>query len=300
MYRCSSRLNYLVAVAVVATLVGVAGSVSAQGYQLLLDDTPQHTSYDTPSLQCAEPWPEGSILVWGDARTWELDNWTFAAGARMSVGEDMDAEATLFHMNTSGEDAVNGVVRDSEATLLGLNFKWVARRTENLTISVIPGAEFPIGDIKGTNTAIPATASSDDFIPVLAVPFEFSAQEDTIFRLVPRYVGFDEAPELADGTRIRGFGDVLALGAAVIHDFGEYSVMADGTFVADGHNSIDDGTNAPSDEFVWSVGGAWHPIDRDMRVDLFVTNAAGPTAASSMIAAPDSSIGVGVKVSGEF
>ncbi|MFO8079453.1 MAG: hypothetical protein R6V07_04010 [Armatimonadota bacterium] len=298
MFRRSS-LSSLVAVTVVAILVS-ACSASAQRYELLLDEGTQHTSYNTPNLQCAEPWPEGSTLVWGDIRTWELDNWTFAAGARTSVGEDMDAELTFFHMDTSGDDPIDGAVRDSEMTLLGLNFKWVARRTDRLTISVIPGAEFPLGDIKGTNTATSGTARSDEIIPVVAVPFDFSAQEDTIFRLVPRYVGFDEAPKLADDSTVPGFGDILAIGVAVLHDFGEYSVVADGTFLADGDNSINDANNTLTDEFIWSVGGTWHPAAKDMRVDVFATNAAGPTAASSIIAAPDSSIGVGVRVSGEF
>ncbi|MFP4249951.1 MAG: hypothetical protein ACLFU7_09855 [Armatimonadota bacterium] len=299
MHKLTRRLTSLVAVAVMAMLVS-ASTVSAQRYDLLFEESVQHTSYNTPNLQCAEPWTEESILVWGDVRTWELDNWTFATGARTSVGEEMDAELTFFHMDTSGDDQIDGAVRDSEMTLLGLNFKWLARRTDRMTISVIPGAEFPLGDIKGTNTATSGTARSDDLIPVLAVPFDFSAQENTIFRLVPRYVGFDERPQLADGGTVPGFGDVLAIGVGVLHDFGEYSVVADGAFLADGDNSINDADNTLTDEFIWSVGGTWHPRAKDMRLDVFATNAAGPTAASSIIAAPDSSIGLGVRVSSEF
>ncbi|MFW6437443.1 MAG: hypothetical protein ACOCZ7_00400 [Armatimonadota bacterium] len=295
-----SEWTCLIVLAAIAMIFGTVCGASAQGYQLLLDEELEHTSYNTPNLQCAEPWPEGTTHVWGEVRTWELDNWTFGAGARMNVGEDMDAEVTLFHMNTNGDGPIGGVVRDSEATLLGLNFKWIARRTDNVTIAVIPGAEFSIGDMEGTNTTTGETARSDDLIPVLAVPIEFAAQEDTIFRLVPRYVGFDEAPELADGSTIDGFGDVLAIGAAVVHDFGEYSVMADGTFLGEGYNSVDDANNTLADEFAWAVGGAWHPYDRDMRVDAFLTNAAGPTAASSIIVAPDTSTAFGVRVSGEF
>lgn len=298
MYWRSSRLHCLMAVVVVVLLGSVCGA-SAQGYGMLMDGA-DITGYNTPNLPCAEPWTDDSTLAWGDVRTWEFDNWTYAAGARANVGEDMDAELTIFHMDTSGEDPIDGAVRDSEATLLGLNFKWVAHRSDTMTVSVIPGAEFPLGDMEGTNTAIPATATSDDIIPVIAVPLEFTAQSGTIFRLVPRYVGFDDRPQLADGSTINGFGDVIAVGAAAVHNFGEYSVMADGALVMDGDNSIDEDTGAPTDEFVWSAGGAWHPRDKGFRAELFVTNAAGPTAASSIIATPDQSIGVGLRISGSY
>lgn len=170
-----------------------------------------------------------------------------------------------------------------------------------MTVSIIPGVEFPLGDLKGTNTRTQSTAVTNDTIPVIAVPFEFSAQEGTIFRLVPRWVSFDSTPAIrgTDDT-IAGFGHVLAIGVAVLHDFGEYSVMADGSFLLDGENTIDAKTNQPTDEFVWSVGGAWHPVDKDTRVELFATNSAGPTAASSIIATPDDSIGVGVRFSSSF
>jgi len=257
-------------------------------------------SIGTPNLPCAEPQPEGSTLVWGEGRVWEGDNWTCAVGARTNVGDDADLEITFFNLDTLGDDPIGGAVRDSEATLLGLNFKWVANRSDSMTISVIPGAEFPLDDMKGTNTAVPATAISDEIIPVLSVPLEFLTEDGTIIRAVPRYVGFDDRPRLADGTTIAGFGDVLALGVGVLHQAADFSVMGDVVLILDGDNSIDEVTNLPTDELVWSAGGSWHGEASPVRVDLFVTNAAGPTGASSIIATPDQSIGIGLRVGGEF
>ncbi|MFW6156685.1 MAG: hypothetical protein ACOC7J_05150 [Armatimonadota bacterium] len=302
MYRRSGRLHYLVAVIVVALLSSVCVA-SAQGYGTGYSALTKELSspgYGTPNLQCAEPWAEDSTLVWGEVRSWEAENWTFAAGARTRTGEDMDAELTLFTMDTSGEDRINEVVRDSEATLLGLNFKWVAHRKDQMTIAVIPGVEVPIGDMEGTNTQIPATAVSDDIIPVLAIPLEFISDRGTVFRVVPRYVGFDEAPRVDADTTINGFGDLFALAAGALHETEQFSLMADVAVVLEGDNSIDVATNAPTDELVWSAGGAWHAEDNDYRVDAFLTNAAGPTAATSIIATPDQSVGLGLRVSGEF
>ena len=117
---------------------------------------------------------------------------------------------------------------------------------------------------------------------------------------MPRYVGFDDRPRLGDGTTIAGFGDVIAVGIGVLHEAEEFSVVGDLVLVVDGDNSIDEVTNLPTDELVWSAGGSWHGEESSVRVDLFVTNAAGPTGASSIIATPDQSVGVGLRVSGEF
>ncbi|GEM_PF-4749828 len=294
MYWRSGRLHCLVVVVVALLSLGPAWAQ----YGMMDGDGP--SALGTPNLPGVEPQGKGSTSVWGEARVWEGDNWTFAAGVRANVGEDSDVELTIFNLDTSGEDAINGAVRDSEATLIGLNYRWVAFRNERVSLAVIPGAEFPIDDMEGTNTAIPATAMSGDLIPLISLPVEHVLADGTILRVVPRYVGFDDNPELANGTTIEGFGDVIGLGFGLRRQIEEFAVMGDVTVILDGNNSIDENTNEPTDEFVWSAGGSWQGVDSPVRVDLFVTNAAGPTGASSIIATPDQSVGIGLRVSGEF
>ncbi|MEA3399774.1 MAG: hypothetical protein U9R79_00880 [Armatimonadota bacterium] len=254
----------------------------------------------TANVPLAEPWQAEGVLGAGEIRLFEGGNQTFAAGVRGRVGEDMDAALTLFTMDTSGQEAVAGAVRDSEATLLGLNMRWLAHRGERYTVSVVPGVEIPLDDIKGTNTDIPATATSDDIIPVLSIPIEWQTEGGTRFVVVPRYVGFEDSPEVGDET-IAGFGDIIAIGGGAIHSFGQYFVHGDLQIVLDGDNSIDEVTGAPTDEVAWSVGGTWHgESEESWRVDLFVTNVAGPTDATSIIATPDQSLGIGIRASGEF
>ncbi len=255
--------------------------------------------FGTANLPDAEPWQSDTQLLSGEIRLWAGDNQTYALRGLSRVGTDLDAELTLFTMDTSGEDAIAGTVRASRATLIGLNFKWLAHRDERLTVSVIPGVEFPIGDMEGTNTTIPATAISDDIIPVLSVPIQWRSEQGILVTLVPRYIGFDEAPAVGAQT-IEGFNDVIAIGAGAWYGRGRFALHADAQVVLEGGNTIDPANNRVTDDLVWSAGGAWSPEAGDWQVDLFATNAAGPTAATSIIATPDQSVGVGVRVSGEF
>lgn len=254
--------------------------------------------YGTANLPTAEPWQSSSVLVSGEARFWE-GNQTWAARARTRVGEDMDAELTLFTMSTSGEDPIAGAVRDSEMTLLGASFKWLAWQNERVTISVIPGLEVPLGDAEGTNTAIPATAVSDDVIPVLSVPAQFAPIDGIVPTAVLRYVGFEESPRVVGGGTVTGFGDTLALGGSLYRRDGQYALWADLQCVLSGDNSIDERTSRVTDEIVWSVGASWFSAP-SWKVDLFATTAAGPTAATSLLGAPDGSIAIGIGASGEF
>lgn len=254
--------------------------------------------YGTANLPTAEPWQSSSVLVSGEARFWE-GNQTWAARARTRVGQDMDAELTLFTMSISGEDPIAGAVRDSDATLLGANFKWLAWQNGDVTISVIPGLEVPLGDLEGTNTALPLSAVADDVIPVLSVPVQFAPFDGIVPTAVLRYVGFEESPRVAGGGTIPGFGDTLALGGSAYRRFEEYALWADLQFVLTGNNTIDENTNAVTDEIVWSVGASWFAA-QNWKVDLFATTAAGPTAVMSLLGAPDDSIAIGIGASGTF
>lgn len=254
--------------------------------------------YGTANLPTAEPWQSPSVLVSGEARFWE-GNQTWAARARTRVGQDLDAELTLFTMSISGEDPIAGAVRASDATLLGANFKWLAWRNERVTISVITGLEVPLGDMEGTNTAIPATAVTDDVIPVFSVPAQFAPIGGVVPTAVLHYVGFEESPRVTGGGTIPGFGDTLALGGSAYYRARDFALWADLQFVLTGNNTIDERTNRVTDEIVWSAGVSWFSTE-NWKVDLFATTAAGPTAATSLLGAPDNSVAIGIGASGEF
>ncbi len=297
----SDRSRYFCFVTVVIVLALCSfGAAWGQGYGVTAYEGTPAESYGTPNLPCATAWAAEEMYGWVEGRFFDGDNYPLAAGLRAAVGESSEAQLTLWTMDTSGKDPISGVVRQSEGTLLGLNYKWLAHKTERVTVSVMPGFDYPIQDLEATNTNTGDTASSDELIPVVSVPIEWQGRDGVSYRVVPRYVGFDNKLDNSAGDAIDGFGDCIALGAGVLYEDVEYSLMADVQVPISGDNAIDDATNTPTDEVVWSAGGAWHGADSDVRIEATLTNAFGPTGATSLMATPDQSVGVGIRVSSVF
>jgi len=257
----------------------------------------------TANLPGADPYQGPGTLGSVEARFFDTDNQTWALEVLWPVGRDLDEEIdygfSLFYMDTSGEDPIAGTIRDSEAWLLGARMRWLAHRGDGYTVAVIPGIEYPLNDMEGTNTAIPLTATSDDLILTLSIPVQVQVAPRTNVLVMPRYIGFDEAPKVGDGT-IDGFGDVVAISAGVVHEIEGFVLHADAQVVVEGQNSINESTNALEDDLAWSAGATWVRDDGDLWIDLFATNVAGPTPATSIIATPDQSIGVGIRATGRF
>lgn len=303
MHLTGSRL-IIFAVAVVTIALCSFGAAWAQGYGLgVYQEMPQR-SYDTTNLPSATVWAAEENSVWGEVRFFDGGNHTFAAGLRSGVGEGSEAQFTLLTMDNTTEDGAGDEIRSS-GTLLGLNYKWRAQVTDEMTVSVMPGLDYPIGALKAKNTNTGRSASSNNLIPVISVPIEWQGEHGTTWRVVPRYVGFDSAPRQwnADGTRdgtVDGLGQCGAIGVGVLHEEPAYSLMADLQMPIVGDNAINRDTNEPTRRLVWSAGGTWHAPDSAVRVDLFATNALGPTGASSLMVFSDNATGVGLRVSGEF
>lgn len=297
MYSEKSRLMGI-AVAVTVLLIITPGMTFAHSHGA--QDSGCCGSANLPS---ACTWTAEETQVWGEVRFFDGSDQTFSAGLSTRAGENSEAQFSIFTMDTTTKLDTWDV--RSRGTLLGLNFKWLATETEQMRVSVMPGLEYPIERLKSENLDTGAYATSDNLIPVISVPIEWPGEEGTTFRLVPRYVGFDSAPKayLADGTAdgtIDGFGQCVAIGLGVVHAQPSYSLMADAQIVVIGDNATDKTTGAPTRELVWSAGGSWSAPESPVRIDLFATNGFGPTAATSLLATTDNTIGVGLRVSGEF
>lgn len=256
----------------------------------------------TPNLPSAVPWQADEINLTGEARFFEgSGNETLAVSLRGRMGLGSEAEICYFTMDTKGEDPINEIVRRSEADLVALTFKWLVRGGAR-RVAVRAGMEVPVSSRPtGTNTDSGAFAAQGSVIPTLSLPLEWGDRASTLFIIEPKAVWFrDNIPNSIGGVT-PGFGDVIVLGAGFCHNLGKFTLVADAAVPLAGDNSIDKNTNLVTDEVVWAAGVSWDVGGQhDLSIDVFSTSAAGPTPATSIIAAPDQSGALGISVSGEF
>ncbi len=295
MHRTRLRRMSLV-LTVVVVIIGPLTVTGAQQHSQL-------ESYHTPNLPSATVRAAEENHVWGEGRFFGGGGCTLSAGLSMRAGEGAEAQFTLFTMDTSVEGAAEEKIEFS-GTLLGLNYKWLSHQDERMAAAVISGIEYPIERLKAERAETGDSARTDRLIPVFAVPLEWHDNDDTTWRIVPRYIGHEDRlwsyqPDGTQEGRVDGLGQSISVGVGVVHEQPDYSLMADLQLPITGHNSMSTETNEPTRVLTWSGGGSWHGVNSALRVDIFATNAFGPTAASSLVANPDGA-GFGLRVSGEF
>ncbi|MEA3402518.1 MAG: hypothetical protein U9R79_14870 [Armatimonadota bacterium] len=255
----------------------------------------------TPNWASAHPWHGESIEAAGQVRVWEGDgNETVSVGVRGAMGENADARVQYFVMDTEGDDPINASLRRSKLGVLAFTFTWPVTEGDYM-VSVQPGFEFITAGMRGTSAVTGQSAVSDDVVTTLAVPVELAWSDSTRLIVGPKAACYGSTARTTFGTSIDSFGTIVALGGGVVHDFGTWELFGDAAAVVEGNNTINETTNLVDDDFVWSAGARWQTGGpEDWVVDLFATNAAGPTAATSLLAAPDQSVGVGLRVGRAF
>lgn len=255
----------------------------------------------TPNLPSAVPWRADAHRITGEVRFFEgSGNETLALRIRGRIDDSAGAALCFFAMDTRGEDAISGAVRESDLQLLALDFKRLLHDGAG-RVGLRAGIELAILGPTGINTATGAIARQRGVIPSLSVPVEWGDPEDTLFIVEPKAVWFDDSIPDSGGGLTPGFGGILAVGGGVSEDLGLVTLVGDIAVVLAGDNSIDGQTNRPTSDFVWSTGVSWDAGgEHRPHVDVFITNAAGPTPAMSIIAAPDQSAALGVSISAEF
>jgi len=259
----------------------------------------------TPNLVSPVPWQGENTKVTGEARFFEgSGNETVALSVRSRLDQSSDVEVCYFSMDTRGEDPIGGAVRRSEADLLSVNAKWLLK-DGSVKVALRPGLALRLTRPTGANTSTGAYAAQGGSIPTLSLPMEWGDPESGLLMLQPKAAWFkDNIPNSVGGVT-KGFGSVIALGVGAVYNvdyhLGSFGFVGDATVVLSGNNSIDETSNTVTDDLVWSAGVRWDAGGRyDLNVVIFATNAAGPTPAMSLIAAPDQSSAVGARVSGEF
>ncbi len=262
----------------------------------------------TANLQAATTW-QGPTVWQGEARVFGGGpNTIWSLGLRGEVNDRTEASLTYVAMTNLGRDPIGGsgasmsAVRASRLHLISLGWKArISRAAAHRHVALFPALELATSGPVGRNTASGGYAQENRVIPSLGIPIEWT-QGSRLWIVEPKIVWFDSSMPDSVGGVTQGFGRVIGLGVGIVDRIDENNdFVADILAVLDGDNTIDERTNTVEDQFVWSAGIRWHRgSERTTVIDLFVTNSAGPTTATSLIAAPDNSKGLGIRVEHEF
>lgn len=251
--------------------------------------------YGTLHLPSAVPWPQDSVQISGQVRAFEgSENLIYDASARGGVSHNVEVRLGWFSMSTEGQDPIADAVRRSELHLLTLSGLWQVQEG-NWRVAFRGGGEFPTRRIQGINTDTGDFAPQLRAIPVIGGIIEHGDPEGTLLIFEAKGVGWD-ADMAVNGVGdnvVEGFGNLFILGLGAVHNFGTGRVFADVAYPLSGDNSINEVTNATEQALVWSAGASYTFSGRcNPTLIVGVTNAAGPTAATSTLAAPGDSAGV--------
>jgi len=250
----------------------------------------------TPNVKAAAAYT-GPTRAFADVRWFEgKNNQVVSFGFQGKLGNTSEANVTFLDMDTEGKDPIGGVVRKSDMQLLAVDTKFeLCHPHGGLGISLDPGMEIAMQGPRGTNTSTGQFAEGDSFIPTFRMPIQWQWGSWN-WMLDPKVAWFDTQVPTSLGSTIEGFGTVMGLGIGVRIPFGSrLSLFGDVTPILNGSNTLNKDTNKPEDKLVWGAGGTLK-LGNATNLSFFGTTAFGCTTATSLLAAPDDSVGFGVKL----
>ena len=255
---------------------------------------------ELPNLNSAEVLPPGQTLVQTQARFFEgSGNETLAVGIRSNL--DARRETSLWYtaITNRGEDPLAGSVRESKWHALSLAWKQeVSSNFLGKMLAVVASVDLSTSGPRGTNLNTGAYAEMDGVIPAVALPLQWQHGQTT-WVAEGKVVWFENTIPNSWGGTTEGFGRIVMLGLGVTSPFLGGELIADVSAPVSGGNVIDETTGRPDDALVWSLGWRNDILGAGMPVDLYATNASGPSLAASALAAPDNSIGFGISITRE-
>jgi hypothetical protein len=266
----------------------------------------QDAALGTPNLKSPNAVGDSDFRAAIDWRYWDGSNDTFTGSVEYGLTDRLDLGAAYVSFDNVGEAPLGSAVRASSLKGPAIWVKYVGREVEDNQWgwSVVPGVEFL--DMQGTNTVTGASAGDDESVFTLEVPIGIP-DGDVLWMISPKLAAFpDTAPVtgpigISLPAEIDSFGTVVGLGLGVVAPIGtggHWHVYGDVTPILAGDNSIDPATNGLTAQLPWTAGFRRQvDVAEDAYVDLFVTNCSGGTTATSLIAAPDRSVGWGVRAS---
>ena len=230
------------------------------------------------------------------AQSWS-DNTTLSLGFTSPINEATGFGLMYSELTNIGGDPILGVLRRSEREVLSLRFKHrLTGPRSSPAISLTSGADIAIDSATGMDTATSAVAFQDNFTPAVLGQIEWGATGSTMWQLAGQVAWWDQWCQTSLGSPIPGFGTVVAVGGGICTPISQNLTLTGDVMVpVSGENVIDDATNLPDTQVTWSAGGTYGFGDPfNTTLSVYATNSMAPTLASSIIGAPDNSVGFGV------
>jgi hypothetical protein len=276
-------------------LVAAIGAVAAQDGGVV-----------TPNLKSPNAIADNDFRFSIDWRYWNGGNDTFTALGEYGITDRLSVGVNYVTFDNLGKPPIAGALRASSLEGPGGWLKYVGREAEGNTFgwAVVPGVEYL--DLNGTNTALGTSAGGKETVFTLEVPIGIP-DGDALWTIDPKLAVFPDTEPVTGPDRVAqlaevdSFGTVLGLGLGVVAPLGpggNWWVYGDVTPILSGDNSIGKATNALTIQLPWTFGVRRQvDLGEECYVDLFATNASGGTTATSLIAAPDRSVGFGARAS---
>lgn len=287
-------------VALLWPTLAMAGAPAYDGAVGVVADGTPNLGTAAIQTQDARWFVEGRIYdVDSDAQEW-YENSTLSLGFASPINEKTEFNLAFSLINNTGPDPIAGSLHVSDRSVLAPYLKRVFSNDGGAVLALTAGADVALSQAKGTSAA--GSAYQDDFTPAMKLQLEWGDAGEFQWQLAAQVAFWDTWAATNVGGPIPGFGTVVGLGGGVSIPLGaKLTLVGDVMGIAKGDNVVDSDTGLVDTQIIWSAGGNWllgGPYSSVVKV--FATNAMGPTPATSLIGAPDNSVGFGLAVLREF
>jgi hypothetical protein len=289
-------------VALLWPTLAIAGAPTYDGAVGVVADGTPNLGTAAIQTQDARWFVEGRIYDVDDNTQEWSDNTTFSLGFAAPINEKTEFNLAYSVINNTNADPIGGGALGTawDRSVLAPYLKRVFSNDGDSAISLTIGADVALSQAEGTSAG--GTAYEDDFTPAAKLQLEWGDPGEVQWQLAAQVAFWDTwAATDVDGA-IPGFGTVVGLGGGISVPMGaKLTLVGDVMGIAKGENVVNSTTGAMDNQLIWSAGGNWllgGPSSSVLKV--FATNAMGPTPATSIIGAPDNSVGFGLAWLREF
>ncbi len=244
------------------------------------------------------------------------DNRTQSIGFRAPINDNTEFSLIYSDARGSGTDRnfpmimhANDVVDMSRKVLSPAIKRRFTSRAASCALALSIGADVAVETSYQLNLDTGQRSEEDDFTPAARLQAEWGAPGRVQYQLAAQVAVWNSWRGTNMGYAIPGFETVAAVGAGLIYPInccrwpfgGKIAFVGDVMFPVSGYNVINEDSGNLDDRIVWSYGGNWEFGDRANTIlSLYATNALGPTLGSSIIGAPEDTIGVGGRLIRSF